>query len=60
MVSYTSIILGYCRLGMLDEAVRVLNEMFVSGESPNLVTYNILIDGFCKAGNRKEQTPPDR
>ena len=45
--TYTTIIRGYCKMGMIENAKNVFDEM---GCKPNLVTYNTMINGFCKKG----------
>ncbi|KAG2299475.1 hypothetical protein Bca52824_035947 [Brassica carinata] len=41
---------GLCKNGLLDEAVKMLNEMSRDGVDPDIVTYSALINGFCKVG----------
>ncbi|XP_059072443.1 pentatricopeptide repeat-containing protein At2g06000 [Cryptomeria japonica] len=52
--SYTAVIRGFCKQGVLGKAQKVFNEMIECRVRPNLVTYNVLIDGFCKEGNIDE------
>ncbi|XP_027357436.1 pentatricopeptide repeat-containing protein At2g06000-like [Abrus precatorius] len=51
VVSYTTVISGYCRLGKLKEASSLLDEMVRSGTRPNAFTFSALVDGFVKAGD---------
>ncbi|KAL5783498.1 hypothetical protein ACOSP7_008527 [Xanthoceras sorbifolium] len=44
----TTMIKGYCKLGMIENARKVFDEMVCQ---PNLVTYNTLINGLCKKGD---------
>ncbi|KAK2644979.1 hypothetical protein Ddye_020174 [Dipteronia dyeriana] len=46
--TYTTMIKGYCKLGMIEIAGKVFDEMFCE---PNLVTYNTLINGLRKKGD---------
>ncbi|KAA8543542.1 hypothetical protein F0562_021712 [Nyssa sinensis] len=51
----TSLVLGCCRLGDLQEAFRVFEIMSKEdGCNPNSVTYSILIHGLCEAGRLDE------
>ncbi|KAL1291076.1 hypothetical protein HN51_059618 [Arachis hypogaea] len=43
--TYTTMIRGFCKIGMVHSALKVFDEMRCS---PNSVTYNTLIHGFCK------------
>lgn len=45
--TYTTMIRGYCKMGMTENAKKVFDEM---GCKPNLVTFNTMINGFCKKG----------
>nr|CAD1826118.1 unnamed protein product [Ananas comosus var. bracteatus] len=51
VVTYTSVISGYCKMGRMEEAFRVFNDMIGLGIKPSRVTYNVLIDGYGKAGD---------
>ncbi|KAF2287919.1 hypothetical protein GH714_003219 [Hevea brasiliensis] len=51
VVTYTSIISGFCKLGKMGEASVLFEEMIRSGINPNVVTFNVLIDGFGKISN---------
>ncbi|KAJ4708977.1 Pentatricopeptide repeat [Melia azedarach] len=46
--TYTMMIRGYCKLGMIESAKKVFDEMAVK---PNLLVYNTMINGFCKKGD---------
>ncbi|KAL3655751.1 hypothetical protein CASFOL_000147 [Castilleja foliolosa] len=45
--TYTTIIRGLCKVGMIKDAEKLFDEMTVR---KNLTTYNVMIDGFCKKG----------
>ncbi|KAM7507450.1 hypothetical protein LguiA_017903 [Lonicera macranthoides] len=45
--TYTTMIRGFCKMGMIADAEKVFDEMPCK---PNLVTYNTLVNGFCKKG----------
>ncbi|XP_062184854.1 LOW QUALITY PROTEIN: pentatricopeptide repeat-containing protein At2g06000-like [Phragmites australis] len=51
VVTYTSVISGYCKAGRMEDAMAVYNDMVGSGTAPNAVTYNVLINGYGKAGD---------
>ncbi|KAL6652661.1 hypothetical protein ACP70R_011586 [Stipagrostis hirtigluma subsp. patula] len=51
VVTYTSVISGYCKAGRMEDAIAVYNDMVGSGTTPNTVTYNVLINGCGKAGD---------
>ncbi|KAK4412666.1 Pentatricopeptide repeat-containing protein [Sesamum alatum] len=66
--TYTTMIRGLCKVGMIEDAEKLFDEMSCG---KNLMTYNIIIDGFCKKGlvesaqrivdqmARDEACPPD-
>lgn len=45
---YTILIGGWCKLGRIDMAERFLAEMIQTGIEPNVITYNILLNGICR------------
>ncbi|KAG8375725.1 hypothetical protein BUALT_Bualt10G0130300 [Buddleja alternifolia] len=45
--TYTTMIKGLCKIGMIDDAEKLFDEMSCV---KNLMTYNVIIDGFCKKG----------
>ncbi|KAK6922789.1 Pentatricopeptide repeat [Dillenia turbinata] len=46
--SYTILIYGWCKIGRIEMAMRFLNEMLENGIEPNVVTYNVLLNGVCR------------
>ncbi|KAK9162948.1 hypothetical protein Syun_003850 [Stephania yunnanensis] len=44
----TIMIDGYCKMGELGEASKLLVKMLDNGIAPDVVTYNTLTSGFCK------------
>ncbi|KAI8561827.1 hypothetical protein RHMOL_Rhmol04G0371800 [Rhododendron molle] len=48
VVTYNSLMVGYCLQGQMDEAMRLLNAMADGGIRPDTYSYNILIQGYCK------------
>ncbi|XP_026657024.1 pentatricopeptide repeat-containing protein At1g02060, chloroplastic [Phoenix dactylifera] len=49
VVSYTTLIRGYCGRLLPAEAVGVFEQMVAVGVKPNRITYNTLIQGLCEA-----------
>ncbi|XP_027904394.1 pentatricopeptide repeat-containing protein At2g13420, mitochondrial-like [Vigna unguiculata] len=45
---YTVLIYGWCKLGKVKMAQTFLNEMIERGIEPNVVTYNVLLNGVCR------------
>lgn len=45
---------GICKLGIVDEAARLIKQMENFGHSPNVFTYTTVIDGFHNASNVDE------
>ena len=43
--SYTTLIRGLCKMGMVESAKKVFDEMTCK---PELLTFNTMINGFCK------------
>ncbi|KAJ8634886.1 hypothetical protein MRB53_009153 [Persea americana] len=54
VVSYNSLIYGYCQVGDIEEASRLFDNLSVNHLSPTVVTYNTLIDGLCRVGALEE------
>ncbi|XP_042467957.1 pentatricopeptide repeat-containing protein At2g13420, mitochondrial-like [Zingiber officinale] len=46
--TYTILVYGWCKVNRHDMAQRFLNEMVDQGLEPNVVTYNILLNGMCR------------
>uniref|UniRef100_A0A0D9W5I5 Pentacotripeptide-repeat region of PRORP domain-containing protein n=1 Tax=Leersia perrieri TaxID=77586 RepID=A0A0D9W5I5_9ORYZ len=51
VVTFTSVISGYCKAGRMEDAMSVYSDMVASGTMPNVVTYNVLINGYGKVGD---------
>ncbi|CAO2842806.1 unnamed protein product [Amaranthus hypochondriacus] len=45
-VAYNTVIQALCKLNLLDEAVRLLDEMEENGLNPDVISYNILLCTF--------------
>ncbi|XVF82635.1 hypothetical protein PTKIN_Ptkin16aG0065000 [Pterospermum kingtungense] len=45
---YTVLISGWCKIGRIDKAERFLVEMVERGIEPNVVTYNVMLNGICR------------
>ncbi|KAG7579025.1 Pentatricopeptide repeat [Arabidopsis thaliana x Arabidopsis arenosa] len=48
---YTILIAGWCKLRRIDMAEKFLVEMIGSGIEPNVVTYNVLLNGICRTAS---------
>ncbi|QHN95741.1 Pentatricopeptide repeat-containing protein [Arachis hypogaea] len=48
IVTYTSIIYGFCHVSQWKEAGLLLNEIFIKDISLDVYTFNIIIDALCK------------
>ncbi|KAM7493290.1 hypothetical protein LguiB_027899 [Lonicera macranthoides] len=48
--TYSILINGYSKSKMIDEALRLFNDMSRKGLIPNIVTYNTIIGGLCDVG----------
>lgn len=48
IVTYTTVISALANAGAMDRAHSVLAEMISAGVSPNRVTYNVLLKGYCQ------------
>lgn len=50
VVSYTTLIRGYCENQLIPEALEIFDEMVDQGLKPNKITYNtLMIQGLCEA-----------
>jgi pentatricopeptide repeat protein len=47
VVTYTTLIGGFCQVGRLKTALELLHEMHGCGQHPYVQTYAILLDGMC-------------
>jgi len=54
VVTFSAMIAGYARIGDVDMAKRLLDEMESLGLEPNLVSWNGLIAGFNQSGRYSE------
>ncbi|RVX12754.1 Pentatricopeptide repeat-containing protein [Vitis vinifera] len=48
VVSWTSMICGYCNIGTLEEALVLFERMKVEGLEPNDFTWNVMIAGYAR------------
>ena len=46
VVSYNTLINGFCKEKRIDEAMNLFHEMSNKGVTPNVVTFSTLIGGF--------------
>lgn len=51
VVSWTSMICGYCNIGTLEEALVLFERMKVVGLEPNDFTWNAMIAGYARDGD---------
>ncbi|KAJ4965115.1 hypothetical protein NE237_016964 [Protea cynaroides] len=51
MVSWNSIISGYCQSGQNEEALQLFDKMKVEGVKQGIITWNILIASYNQSGN---------
>ncbi|KAF4355104.1 hypothetical protein G4B88_004316 [Cannabis sativa] len=52
--TYNILIHGVCKIGVVDEALRLVKQMESVGFHPNVFTYTMLVDGFCNS-NRVDE-----
>lgn len=45
---YTILIYGWCKVGRIEMGKRFFGEMLARGIEPNVVTYNVLLNGICR------------
>lgn len=45
---YTVLIYGWCKIGRIKTAEGFLGDMVEQGVEPNVVTYNVLLNGICR------------
>lgn len=48
-VTYTTAISSCVRMGLMDEACSILQEMTAQNVPANVVTYNVLLQGYCRS-----------
>ncbi|KAK9145845.1 hypothetical protein Sjap_005748 [Stephania japonica] len=48
VVTWTTLLRGYCEKQWIDEALEVFEEIVKCGVKPNEITYNTLIQGLCE------------
>ena len=51
VITYNTLIHGFCKEGDIAMAVRMFKEMAAEEVRPNVITCNTLIDGLCKNGD---------
>ena len=47
VVSYNTLINGFCKEKRIDEEINLFHVMSNKGVTPDVVTYSTLIGGFC-------------
>ncbi|URE23106.1 hypothetical protein MUK42_07327 [Musa troglodytarum] len=58
--TYAILIYGWCKVNRHEMAQRFLNEMVDHGLEPNVVTYNILLNGICRRASLHPDNRFDR
>lgn len=58
--TYAILIYGWCKVNRHEMAQRFLNEMVDRGLEPNVVTYNILLNGICRRASLHPDNRFDR
>ncbi|KAM7273377.1 hypothetical protein ACFE04_028041 [Oxalis oulophora] len=53
VASWTSMISGYCNLGMIEEGLVLFERMKIEGLEPNDFTWNAMIAGYARNGDSK-------
>ena len=53
MISYNTLIRGWCEKGCEDRAIEVMERMKAAGVRPDVVTLNTLIRSYCKDRNMR-------
>ncbi|GAB4835164.1 hypothetical protein Ancab_000073 [Ancistrocladus abbreviatus] len=51
VVSWTSMISGYCGVGKLNESILLFNRMTLEGVEPNDFTWNAMLAGYAMSGD---------
>ncbi|KAJ0860147.1 putative tetratricopeptide-like helical domain superfamily [Helianthus annuus] len=49
IVTYNSLINGYCLQGEMSKAKTLLDSLMSRGLIPDVITYNSLLNGYCKS-----------
>ncbi|XP_077220267.1 pentatricopeptide repeat-containing protein At2g13420, mitochondrial-like [Tasmannia lanceolata] len=57
---YTVLIYGWCKINRPQMAERFFREMIDRGFEPNVVTYNILLNGICRKASLHPETRLER
>ncbi|KAJ8573959.1 hypothetical protein K7X08_010470 [Anisodus acutangulus] len=50
LVTYNTLASGLCHMGMPEEAVKLVAKVLVRGIKPDVLTFNILMNVYCKGG----------
>lgn len=58
--TYTIMMYGWCKINRLDIAKRFMDEISECGLEPNVVTYNVLLNGICRRASLHPDTRFDR
>lgn len=57
---YTILIYGWCKVKKMAMAKRFFNEMVDKGIDPNVVTYNVMLNGICRRSSLHPEERFDR
>jgi pentatricopeptide repeat protein len=52
--TFNTLIDGYCERLKLDNALQLVERMWMYGIAPDVITYNSNLNGLCKAGKAKK------
>ncbi|GJM85027.1 hypothetical protein PR202_ga00755 [Eleusine coracana subsp. coracana] len=50
IVTYNTLLSGYCKTGRIDNELSIFWEMSLKGVKPTTVTYSVILDGLFQAG----------
>uniref|UniRef100_A0A6M2EEV3 Pentacotripeptide-repeat region of PRORP domain-containing protein n=1 Tax=Populus davidiana TaxID=266767 RepID=A0A6M2EEV3_9ROSI len=53
LVTYNTILSGFCHAGMLKDALQLVGKMLAGGTKHDAITYNTVIYAYCEQGEVK-------
>ncbi|XP_057449933.1 pentatricopeptide repeat-containing protein At5g39710-like [Lotus japonicus] len=57
VATYNDLVLAYCRVGSVDQALRVLRDMVDKGVDPNLVSFNAVLEVLSRQHRWEDSEP---